>query len=66
VTGVEPRSWSRFWAAGADDEESEEEAVEEDNTSTPVLIREAMQAGFPIDQLPQAVEDLASPTPTSK
>jgi hypothetical protein len=29
---------------GLDDEESEEEAVEEDNTSTPVLIREAMQA----------------------
>jgi hypothetical protein len=36
--------------------------VEEDSTSSPVLIREAMKAGFTINQLHQAEEDLASPT----
>jgi hypothetical protein len=36
---------------GADDEESEEEAVEYDIPSTSVLIQEAMQVGFSIDQL---------------
>jgi hypothetical protein len=39
--------------------------VEEDSTSSPMLIREAMQAGFTIDQLHQAEEDFASPTTSS-
>jgi hypothetical protein len=40
--------------------------VAEDNTSMSVLIREAMQAGFSINQLRQAEEELASPTPPSR
>jgi hypothetical protein len=47
---------------GEDDEESEEDSVEEDNTSSPVLIREAMQLSFSINQLRQAEEELASLT----
>jgi nitrogen regulatory protein PII-like uncharacterized protein len=66
VHGVEPGPWSRFWVTGVDDVESEEEAVKEDNTSTSVLIREAMDAGFSIEQLQQAAEELASSKSSSK
>jgi hypothetical protein len=66
VHRVEPGSWSRFWVTGADDEESEEEAVEYDIPSTSVLIQEAMQVGFSIDQLWKAEEDHASPASSAK
>jgi hypothetical protein len=47
---------------GLDEEDSEEEAAEADSLSSLVLIEEAMQAGFTIDQIRRAEEDLASPT----
>jgi hypothetical protein len=65
--GVEPGTWSRFWATEEEDDDSEIESEEDVNTSTPVLIREAVQAGFLIEQLWQAEEELASPsTPATK
>jgi hypothetical protein len=66
IHGVEPGTWSQFWAMEAGDEESEEEAMEVDSPSMPVLIQEAMQAGFSIDQLRQAEEDLASLASSAK
>jgi hypothetical protein len=40
--------------------------VEEDSTSSPVLIREAMQPGFPVDQIRQAEEELVSQSLSSR
>jgi hypothetical protein len=65
IHGVEPGSWSRFWAMGASDDESEE-AVDKDSTLSPMLIREAMEAGFSTKQIQQAEEELTSPTSSSK
>jgi hypothetical protein len=56
---VEPGPWSCFWVIGEDEDESEDDPEEDDNTLMPVLIREAMQAGFLIEQLRQAEEELA-------
>jgi hypothetical protein len=58
--GVEPESWSKFWAT-EDDEESDENLEEEDDTSTPILIQ-VIDVGFFIDQLQQAENQLESPT----
>jgi hypothetical protein len=56
-----------FWETEEEDDESDIELEEDDNTLMSVLIREAVQAGFLIEQLQQAEEELASPsTPATK
>jgi hypothetical protein len=64
IHGVEPRSRSRFLAMGSDAEDSEE-SVEEGTPTSQALIQEALQAGFTIDQIRLAEEDLTSPTTSS-
>jgi hypothetical protein len=65
IHGVEPGSWSRFWAIGAKNEVSEEESEEEDSLSSLILIKEALHAGFTIDQLRSVEEGLVSPSLSS-
>jgi hypothetical protein len=49
------------------EDESEIKSEEDDNTWMPVLIQEAVQVGFLIEQLQQAKEKLASlMTPSTK
>jgi DNA-directed RNA polymerase subunit L len=56
-----------FWETEEEDDESDIELEEDDNTLMSVLIREAVQAGFSIERLQQAEEELASPsTPAMK
>jgi hypothetical protein len=65
VHGVEQWQGSKFWASNDDDESSGDEQDQEGGT--PTLLNEALAAGFTIDLVRQAEEELeTSPTSTSK
>jgi hypothetical protein len=56
VHGVEQTWGSKFWAAGDDEESSDDDEID-----VPTLVEEAIAAGFTIDQLRQAEDELSSP-----
>jgi hypothetical protein len=60
--GIELGSGSRLWLLGDD---SEVKSEEDDDISSSVLIQEAVQAGFSIEQLRQVEDGLVSLTPPS-
>jgi hypothetical protein len=62
VHGVEQLQGSKFWDTGNEDDSSEESETEE---ATPTLIREALEAGFTIEQLRQAEAELETPSPST-
>jgi hypothetical protein len=62
IHGVEPEFKSKFWA-NEDDEESESKS-EDDDISTPTLLREVVATGFTTNQLWQTEEELTKLTPT--
>lgn len=57
VHGVEPLMGSKFWASGDDDDDSSDV----DELNSPMLLKEALEAGFTIKQLYQAESELTSP-----
>jgi hypothetical protein len=61
--GVEPDYGSKFWATGNDDESGSES--EEEDISTPMLVKEALDAGFSVEQVRQAEAEIPTPTSTS-
>jgi hypothetical protein len=60
IHGIEPEWSSKFWALGDDDESSVDS--EDDDIEVPTLVEEAIAAGFSIDHLRQAEEELSSPS----
>ncbi|CAN6180895.1 unnamed protein product, partial [Urochloa humidicola] len=63
IHGVEPVN-SKFWSCGDSDSESsvdEEIVAEEANISTPEFILKAAAAGFTVQDLQQAEQELSSP-----
>jgi hypothetical protein len=58
IHGVEPSYRSKFWATG--DEDSSEES-EEEKIKTPMLVREALAAGFTIAKICLAEAELDTP-----
>jgi hypothetical protein len=60
VHGMEPSWGSKFWASEEDDELSLKS--DDDDITSPTLVTEALEAGFTIDQIHQAEEELESPS----
>jgi hypothetical protein len=56
VHGVEERWRSKFWASDNDDDPSVESDA--DDIATPMLVGEALVAGFTVEQLHQAEDEL--------
>jgi hypothetical protein len=48
VHGVEPLMGSKFWASGDDDDDDSSDV---DELNSPMLLKEALEAGFTIKQL---------------
>jgi hypothetical protein len=72
IHGVEKGMGSKFWATGDDYSSTESvcssnESDDEDETSSPTLAKEALEAGFTLDQIRHAETELDTPpTGTSK
>jgi hypothetical protein len=59
VHGVEPTWGSKFWASGEDDDSLL--VSDDDDFTSPTLVKEAIEAGFTIEQVHQVEEELVSP-----
>jgi hypothetical protein len=60
VHGVEPQWRSKYWASGDEDESSNEEDM-----AASTLVEEAVAAGFTMEQLRQAEDELSPPASPS-
>jgi hypothetical protein len=69
IHGVGHVKGPKFWAAGddywsAESVFSSDESDEEEETLTPVLVKQALEAGFTVDQIRQAAEAKLDTPPT--